>query len=245
MDSARWDRHGVPRCPIAVGPGDTKVLGQGLYFGRGEPRLRFRRQLRITPECERQHSIACSEEWRMLIPLSRLSERYHALKKAGKNAEHVYRHWRDRYKVFGNNVDTRPKRPGIAWQNLRASVALLIEWFRLCARYGWLGSPRRCEEYQVEELHAGHALYKVLRSRAWHCLDLPVRARRIQARARARPGPSARAARETFADLTAACARHSPENHPATRPRSLAGAFAFAAAALRRRGRRNQRDLTL
>ena len=109
----------------------------------------------------------------MLIPLSRLSERYHALKKAGKNAEHVYRHWRDRYKVFGNNVDTRPKRPGIAWQNLRASVALLIEWFRLCARYGWLGSPRRCDEYQVEELHAGHALYKVLRSRAWHCLDLP------------------------------------------------------------------------
>ena len=90
----------------------------------------------------------------MLIPLSRLSERYHALKKAGKNAEHVYRHWRDRYTVFGNNIDTRPKRPGIAWQNLRASVALLIEWFRLCARYGWLSSPRRCDEYQVEDIHA-------------------------------------------------------------------------------------------
>jgi hypothetical protein len=109
----------------------------------------------------------------MLVPLPRLTERYRALKKASKNAEQVYRHWRDRYAVFGNNVDTRPKRPGIAWQNLRASVALLIEWFRLSARYGWLGSPHRCHDYQVEDIRNGKALYQVLRSRTWHGLNLP------------------------------------------------------------------------
>jgi hypothetical protein len=143
MDAEGYDRHGVPRCPHCGGPGDLLAPGQGLYFARGGPRLRFRCLLRLTPECARQHSIACAESGRMLVPLPRVTERYYALKKASKNAEHVYRHWRDRYAVFGNNVDTRPKRPGIAWQNLRASVVLLIEWFRLSARYGWLGSPRR------------------------------------------------------------------------------------------------------
>jgi hypothetical protein len=31
-----------------------------------------------------------------------------------------------------------PKRPGLAWQDLRASAALLLEWLRLCLRHGWL-----------------------------------------------------------------------------------------------------------
>lgn len=58
----------------------------------------------------------------MLIPLSRRSETYHALADAGKSLEHVFRHWRDRYRVAGNNPDTRPRRPGLAWQELRASA---------------------------------------------------------------------------------------------------------------------------
>jgi hypothetical protein len=172
-DTERWDRHGIPRCPACGGAGDLQGPGLGLYFARGEPRLRFKCELRITDECQRTYSIACSENWRMLVPMSRLSEPYHALRKISKNRERVFRHWRDRYSVFGNNFDLRPKRCGIAWQNLRASFALLIEWFRLCARYGWLGSARRSDEYQVEEIHGASILNKLLRSRLWHALNLP------------------------------------------------------------------------
>lgn len=31
----------------------------------------------------------------------------------------------------------RPKRPGIAWQQLRSSAAVLIEWLRVLRRAGW------------------------------------------------------------------------------------------------------------
>lgn len=57
-----------------------------------------------------------------------MTQRYHALKKAADNKERNWYHWRSRYTVAGKNVDTRPKRPGLAWQELRASAALLLEW---------------------------------------------------------------------------------------------------------------------
>lgn len=65
------------------------------------PRIRFRCQLPHTKECKRAQSIACAEDWRMLIPLSRLSALYHALRRSHQSFEHVHRHWRDRYSSSG------------------------------------------------------------------------------------------------------------------------------------------------
>ena len=158
-----FDEHGVPRCLHCGGPGDQISAGLGLYFDRGEPRSRdqaaafsrcsvvarrasshralverFERQLPHTKECKRAQSIACAEDWRMLTPLSRLSGLYHALRRSHQSFEHVHRHWRDRYSSAGKNLHSRLKRRGIGAQRLRSDAALVIEWFRLCLRHGWL-----------------------------------------------------------------------------------------------------------
>ena len=77
------------------------------------------------------------------MPLWRTDPIYHELKTSHSQYERVHRHWRDRYLVAGENLDTRPKRRGIGVQELRAQAALLVEWLRISWREGWLGSARR------------------------------------------------------------------------------------------------------
>jgi hypothetical protein len=173
MDKDEFDRHGIPRCRHCGGPGDIESPGLGFYRARGKPRLRFRCQIRATADCSKTQTISCSVEWRLLGPLSRRTERYHALKKGGKNLERVFRHWRERYTVGGNNADTRPKRAGITWQNLRAQTALLIEWFRLCLRHGWLGAHRRRNTATPYRQRGQNHLRNTLFKRAWEGIDLP------------------------------------------------------------------------
>ncbi len=50
--------------------------------------------------------------------------------------------WRDRYNVGGKSLKERPKRIGMAWQQLRATAALVIEWTWVHVRMGWTGRPR-------------------------------------------------------------------------------------------------------
>src|SRR5262245_46749504 len=89
-------------------------------------------------------------DWRILIPLSRASELYHALRHSHQSYEHVHRHWRDRYSCAGKNLESRLKRRGLGAQQLRSDAALVIEWFRLCLRHGWLGSARRREPGEMK-----------------------------------------------------------------------------------------------
>jgi hypothetical protein len=138
------DEYGVPRCRYCGGPGDQISPGLGLYFdARDEPRIRFRCLLVHTEECMHSQSIACGTEWRLLIPLSRMSDLDHALRQSHQVYEHVHRHWRDRYGVAGKNPESRLKRRGVPAQQLRGEAALVIEWLRLCLPHGWLGSARR------------------------------------------------------------------------------------------------------
>jgi hypothetical protein len=169
------DMHGVPRCKHCGGPGDQDGPGLGFYLDRGVvPRIKFRCELELITDCKKVQSIACEKSWRLLLPTGRLTERYHALKKAGENKERNWYHWRARYTVAGKNVDTRPKRPGLAWQELRASAALFLEWFRLCLRHGWLCSHRRRNYAQpVPFTDADNALRSVLGKRRRMGLDLP------------------------------------------------------------------------
>jgi hypothetical protein len=173
LDSRWCDRHGVPRCQHCGGPGDFESAGLGFYFARTEPRIRFRCQLRATSDCDKMQSVACAKEWRLLGPLSRRGELYHALGQRDKNYERVFRHWRARYRVAGNGVDSRPKRPGIAWANLRAAAALFLEWFRLSLRHGWTGSHRRRNTAGPIRLKGTERLRRTLASRRKDGLDLP------------------------------------------------------------------------
>ncbi len=50
---------------------------------------------------------------------------------------------------------TRAKRVGVAWQRLRRSAALFLEWFRLCVRHGWLASPRAPKTRRNAVMHFG------------------------------------------------------------------------------------------
>jgi hypothetical protein len=173
FDTELFDRHGIPRCQHCGGPGDIESVGLGYYTARNQPRLRFRCQIRVTADCAGTQSVACSKEWRMLLPISRRTELYHALARRDKNYERIFRHWRSRYLVAGNGVDARPKRPGIAWANLRASAALLLEWFRIALRHGWLGSHRHRNHADPIRLKPGQRLKRVLGSRHRNGLDLP------------------------------------------------------------------------
>jgi hypothetical protein len=51
--------------------------------------------------------------------------------------------WRDRYKVAADGLGVHPKIRDIGWHRLRANVAALVDWLRICYREGWLGKPRR------------------------------------------------------------------------------------------------------
>ena len=112
----------------------------------------------------------------MLLPLRRDSERYQTLLGAHDNAmESVFDHWRDRYGVAGNSNANRPKRQqSLPCQHLRACAGLLLEWFRICLRQGWLASPARRNANhprprRVPEL----ALRKIAAERRRRCLNLP------------------------------------------------------------------------
>ena len=50
---------------------------------------------------------------------------------------------------------TRAKRVGVAWQRLRRSAALFLEWFWLCVRHGWLASPRARKTRRNAVMHFG------------------------------------------------------------------------------------------
>jgi hypothetical protein len=86
---------------------------------------------------------------------------------------------RERYKVAGNDLGSRiRRRAGVAARNLRASAALLLEWFRINLRHGWMGSHRRRNTSQpTERTGRFAALDQVFRNRDAKELDLPGRRR--------------------------------------------------------------------
>lgn len=187
LSTDKFDMHGIPRCKHCGGPGEQ--IGRssdgkqtlGFYFDRQGalpvPRIRFECMLQATPDCAGTQTIACEESWRLLNPLARTGLTYHTLKSAGRSQERQFRQWRARYKVAGANVDTRPKRPGLETQRLRAAAALMVEWFRINLRHGWMRSPstrvRLNGSCPVPFNRNDKALKGMLAKRARIGLDLP------------------------------------------------------------------------
>jgi len=138
-DKLTHDRHGVMRCKHCGGP-----MSQVKYSkSNGKPRLWFRCSAGTTPDCARDQTITCATDWRSLIPLARTEPLYHELRKSHRSYEGAHDYWRDRYRVAADNLANRPKGVGLGWHRLRASVACLVDWLRIAAVNGWLGSARR------------------------------------------------------------------------------------------------------
>jgi hypothetical protein len=133
-----WDEFGQPQCQHCGGPAEHK----GFSKSAGKPRISYRCLLPRTPECVPTKKISCSHDFVALIPHPRTSEAYAAMSARQKNLEGPHDDWRDHYGVGGNSLKTRPKRIGRAWQQLRATGALVLEWTWVHLRLGWAGRPR-------------------------------------------------------------------------------------------------------
>jgi hypothetical protein len=155
-DKTTHDRHGVMRC---------KHCGGTMYQVRfsannGKPRLWFRCTFQLTPDCAGEQTITCATDWRSLIPLARTNALYHELKESHRSYEGVHDYWRDRYRVASDTLANRPKVVSLDWHRLRANVACLVDWLRIAAKNGWLGSTRAAKR------HAGERGFKDAGKRA-------------------------------------------------------------------------------
>jgi hypothetical protein len=138
-DSEEYDRYGRPRCRHCGAPGRRVRFNAS----KNEYRIWFRCTAGATPACDKDQTIGCSKDWRMLTPLAQEDPTYQELAAHHSEYEGAHRYWRDRYLVGADDLAIRPKRIGLGAQQLRASAALLIEWFRITYRHGWLGSARK------------------------------------------------------------------------------------------------------
>lgn len=141
-DHDTHDRHGVPRCKHCGAPTDFIRFSPGdknKPADEREPRLWVKCMAGATAACAREQTIACSTNYRALLPLWRTDPLYHELKESHSTYEAVHDWWRDRYKVAADDIGVRPKVRDIGFHRLRANVACLIEWLRICIKHGWLG----------------------------------------------------------------------------------------------------------
>lgn len=154
----RWDRHGIPVCPGCGLSGDFV-----RFSAKGSARTWYRCPMPSTPECEKEHSIANGIAPRRLLPIWRTSPIYGALRPLMKTCERVHTNWRERYRVGGKTLADRPRRIGLAWQQLRANAALMIEWLWTNLRQGWVGS--RAVRAAAEPLPVGKLYENLVKAR--------------------------------------------------------------------------------
>lgn len=142
-DHEAYDRHGIKRCRFCGGDMEQ------VRFARndGNPRLWFRCMAQATPDCAKEQTISCKEDWRTLLPLSRTEPLYQELRASHRSYESAHDVWRDRYRVAGDTLACRPKALGLDWHRLRAYTACLIDWLRIAAKADWLGSESSGHEH--------------------------------------------------------------------------------------------------
>ena len=166
-DHERWDRHGVLRCKHCGG--ETEFVRFNAKDRR--PRLWAMCIEQPTAACRKEQSISCSKDFTLLLPLWRTSNLYQELRSSHDHYEAAHDWHRDRYKVAADQLANRPKICSMAWHQLLAHVACLIDWLRICYRHAWLGSARvrRRNHRPAERTYRRHgyaALDGLMRRRA-------------------------------------------------------------------------------
>lgn len=126
---------------------------------QNRPRLWVRCCYPVSTACEKEQAISCSSDWRRLLPVRRTHPAYQAMTESHHTYEHKHQALRDNYLVAPNSYAMRPKRIGLAWQQLRANAALLIEWLRFDIQ----GGPGRLV---VMETSGRTVRYRIARRRA-------------------------------------------------------------------------------
>jgi hypothetical protein len=71
-----------------------------------------------TDECTKTQTIACSSDYRLLVPLWRTDPLYHELRESHSSYEAQRDWWRDRHKVAAEDLGVRPKIRDIGWHRL-------------------------------------------------------------------------------------------------------------------------------
>jgi hypothetical protein len=170
-----YDEHGVPRCKFCGGPGEQHGPGLGLTKVNGRyDRIRFRCRLGLTPDClTTLQSVECKHDWSMLLPLSRLTERYQAMHTAQKNRESIWHADRERWNVAGIDLTGRIKRKGVGVHKLRNALARMLEWLYICLRHGWVGSHPTRNRLQPRKRSGQRGLWSTMWAREGYGTDLP------------------------------------------------------------------------
>ena len=166
VGTKHYDCHGIPLCQKCQGP--TRFV---RFRAEPTPRLWFDCLAGCGPG-----SVVCSRGWRYLLPLWRTEEAYLALRHSHDHYEKVHWNWRDRWLVGPDSNTIRPRRRGIACQQLRAQAALLLEWLIVCWRQGWLGNPR-VNMKEAFKTRAQQQVERLFRSRERRGLTRPPVAR--------------------------------------------------------------------
>lgn len=144
-----FDEHGLPRCAFCGGVGLVDLPGLGLERRGRDPRIAFACAAPFFPECTQRQlfdPMTLKEpdlqalKWVSALPLSRLTELYQAIRYWRSPSEGVHRQIRWNYLVAGNDVGSKTFRPGIPAQRLRMWAGLLLSWWRLNLRHGWIES---------------------------------------------------------------------------------------------------------
>ncbi len=121
----------------------ARACGSAALTARSRRAARSRRRSRAT----RTGACSCRSPRTELL--------YQELRASHHAYEGVHDYWRDRYRVAADSRGNRPKAIGIGWHRLRANVACCVDWLRIAAHNGWLGSTRaarrgecvrRCEQ---------------------------------------------------------------------------------------------------
>lgn len=172
------DQHGVIRCRECGGPTRSHGANLGVTSTRGRTAFRVQCLHRILPGCGNTQTVLPDVAPRLIGPLNRTDLTYWQLRHAHSNFERVHAERLARYTVGGRDTASRTKRLGIAPQHTRLRYAQLLDWLRICLRFGWVKPPRgqrkiRRHAITWRETGGNHRLQTVLKARIRDGLEHP------------------------------------------------------------------------
>lgn len=167
----RWDCDGVGRCDLCGAPGTPRRF----RIENGRPRVAFScKACALRAGNEHEFSLACSNDWRRLVPLNRLNPVHHELLVARGNREGAHADKRQRWGTGGNDVGSRMRRIGTDWQNLHGALVSLIEVALAGYRLGVFGEAKRAKTVASDYKKVGKEKREaMLDRRRAHNLHLP------------------------------------------------------------------------
>ncbi|MGH7609781.1 MAG: hypothetical protein ACREOD_07615 [Candidatus Dormibacteria bacterium] len=134
------DSQGTPSCRHC---GRTDTVRTRFAVQRGKGRIWFRCKY---PDCGGEQTVLCDMAPQHLLPIERDELAFKAMQHMGRPSEQKHQHLRSNYQVGPVSYAIRPKRKGIACQQLRATAAMVIDWLRVLHRAGWLGTPTKVDD---------------------------------------------------------------------------------------------------